>query len=180
MLQLDTQISTYYAGLRSLGYEPAGVIYDVLGKPKLRPLQATPIDQRKYRKKDGQLYADQRAEDETPDEYQLRIRDAIAEDPDRYFVRGTVVRFEQEERDAQWDAWQEARLIREAELAQRWPRNPDSCRRYGRVCTYFGVCTGTARLDDTSLFRRVENVHEELTPETGHDTTDTSDDTLRH
>lgn len=163
LLRLDTQVSTYYAGLRALGHKPAGVIYDVLGKPKLRPLAATPVEDRKYVQKTGALYANQRAEDETPAEYNVRIVEAIAEAPDRYFVRGDVVRLEDEEREAQWDAWNQTRMIRENELAKRFPRNPDSCRRFGRMCSFFDVCTGAASLDDERQFRRVENVHEELT-----------------
>lgn len=160
-LRLDTQVSTYYAGARALGYEPSGVIYDVLGKCKLRPLAATPLDKRRYTK-DGRPYAQQRETDESPDEYGLRVRDAIADAPDRYFVRGTVVRLEQEEKDAAWDTWQTARNIRDDEVTKRWPRNPDACRRFGRLCSYFEHCTGTASLDDPHLFRRVERVHEEL------------------
>lgn len=174
LLQLDTQVSMYYAGARALGFEPAGVIYDVLGKPRQKPKQATPVDKRKYRRnaKSDQpwhaeqiLHANQRFEDETPDEYAERVRDAIAADPDHYYVRGNVVRLDTEETDAQFDTWQHARAMREAQLAQRWPRNPDACRRFNRLCVYFGVCSGSASLDDQTLFRRVENVHQELTQE---------------
>jgi hypothetical protein len=163
LLQLDTQVSTYYAGARALGFEPAGVIYDVLGKSKLRPHQATPADKKKYTAT-GKLYANLRAEDETPQEYGQRVRDAMALSPDKYFVRGTVVRLEQEELDAQWDAWQQARLIREADLYERWPRNPDSCKRWGRTCSYFPVCTKVTSLQDLTKFQRVTHVHSELTP----------------
>lgn len=148
VLQVDTQVSTYYAGARALGFEPAGVIYDVLGKPKQRPLQANKS----------------RDQPESAADYQARIREAIASNPDRYYVRGTVVRLESEELDAQWDTWQVARLIRESELAKRWPRNPESCRRFGRMCSYFPVCSGTASLEDPARYRRALNVHEELTP----------------
>jgi hypothetical protein len=164
LLRLDTQVSTYYAGMRTLGYEPAGVIYDVLVKPKQRPLLATPPEQRQYTKRDGKLYANQRELDETPDEYQARVREAIAEAPDKFYARGTVVRLDGEERDAQWDTWLQAQLIRDNEHAQRWPRNPDSCRRYGRLCGYFDVCTNVVSLDDLTRFVRVDDVHPELAP----------------
>lgn len=160
-LQLDSQISVYFAGARSLGYEPAGCLYDVIGKPRIAPLKATPEDARKYTK-DGRLYANQRAEDETPDEYRERLVAKVAEDPDRFYQRGEVVRLETEERDSAFDTWQTARLMREAQLAQRYPRNPESCERYGRVCSYFGVCTGTASLEDPTRYQHVDNVHQEL------------------
>jgi PD-(D/E)XK nuclease superfamily len=164
-LQLDAQVSTYYAGARALGFDVSGVIYDVLGRPKLKPLKATPLEDRKYRKDDGVLYVNMRAEDETPLEYEVRVRDAIAEAPDRYYVRGEVVRLDDEEKLAAWDTWQLAQLLHEGERAGRYPRNPDACRRFGRLCSYFGVCTRTESLDDAERFRRVENVHEELTAE---------------
>lgn len=161
-LQIDPQISTYYAGARELGYDVSGCLYDVLAKPKQRPYKATPVEDRKYVQKTGALYANQREADETPDEYAARIRAAITADPDAYYQRGTVVRLESEERDAEQDRWQTARLIRESHLSGRFPRNPESCIRYERECDYFGVCTGTADLGDELLFRRTTNVHEEL------------------
>lgn len=163
-LQIDSQVSIYVGGGKSIGHDVAGCLYDVLGKPNLRPLKATPEESRKYTKQ-GHLYANQRAEDETPDEYRQRLIDHIAENPDRYYQRGDVVRLETEERDAAFDTWQTARMIREAELANSHPRNPESCGRYGRVCDFFGVCTGSASLDDTNLFRKVEHVHQELSGE---------------
>lgn len=161
-LQLDTQLSTYYAGMRALGFDPAGVIYDVLGKPQLRPYKATPLEERKYRQKDGVLYANQREHDETPVEFQARVREAIASEPDRYLLRGTVVRLVEEEVEAAYDTWQHARAIADSASSKHWPRNPDSCRRFGRLCSYFGVCTKTETLTDPALFRHVSNVHEEL------------------
>lgn len=166
-LRLNTQVSTYYAGARALGYAPAGVIYDVLGKFKHEPLLATPFDKRTYRKKDGALHASQRVEDETPDAYADRLRAAVAEVPDRYFVRGTVVRLESEEVDAQWDAWQQSIAIRNNTLMERWPRNPDGCVRYHRLCSYFGVCTGAESITDPALFRHVSDPHEELSADFG-------------
>ena len=160
-LTIDPQISTYFAGGKASGYAIEECIYDVLGKPGLRPTKATPMESRKYTK-DGKLYAAQHEHDETPAEFEARLAAHVAENPDRYFQRGTVVRLEQEEADAAHDTWHTARLIREAELANRWPRNPDACVRYGRTCHLFGVCTGSASLDDASLFRRTLNQHEEL------------------
>src|SRR5262245_7538076 len=54
-LSLDLQCSVYLIGAHALGFKPKGVLYDVLGKPRVAPLKATPQDQRKYRKVDGGL-----------------------------------------------------------------------------------------------------------------------------
>lgn len=160
-LRLDGQVSVYYAGATALGHTVDGCLYDVLVKPGQRPLKATPPESRKYTK-DGRLYAAQRDRDETPDEYRARVMAAVAEDPNAYFLRADVVRLEDEMREAMADVWDLGRALRENELAGRFPRNPDACVRYGRTCEFFGVCTGEASLDDTSLFRRVEAIHPEL------------------
>jgi len=164
-LLLDSQVSTYFAGTRALGYvDVAGCLYDVIGKPRHAPLKATPDEARKYTKA-GALYANQRADDETPDEYRERLIEAITEAPDKYFQRELVVRLPEEQRDAAYDAWATARQIREAELAGIHVRNVASCERYGRLCPYFPVCTRTATLEDATLYERVANVHPELTPD---------------
>ncbi len=161
-LKIDQQISAYYEGARALYGDVWGCIYDVIAKPAARPLKATPVENRKYKKKDGALYADQREHDETPDEYATRLTEIIIADPTTYFTRGEVVRLEEDMRDAQFDIWQTARALRESELANHWPRNPDACSRFGRTCEFLPVCCREASIDDPSLFRRVDNVNEEL------------------
>jgi PD-(D/E)XK nuclease superfamily len=164
-LRMDAQVSLYYHGARALGFDNiAGCIYDVLRKPAQRPLVATPPESRKYTK-GGALIASQRELDETPRQYAMRVAEAIASDVDRFYARGVIVRFEREEAEALWDVWQDARNIREAELAQRWPRNPDACERYGRMCSYWDVCTGVTALDDATQYRRADSAHEELAHE---------------
>lgn len=162
-LTLDAQVSTYFVGARSLGYEPAACVYDVIAKPKLAPLKATPVESRKYTKA-GTLDARQRETDESLGEFRARYREKIADDPSAVYQRGEVVRLEEEERDAAHDMWMTAVAIREARVSGRWPRNPDGCERYHRMCSFFGVCTRTASLDDAAQFRRAETTHEELTP----------------
>ena len=164
-LRMDGQVSAYHDGALALGHEVVGCVYDVLVKPRMRPLKATPMDARKY-KQNGALYANQRASDETLAEYRTRVREAIAAEPEAYLVREEIVRLEAELQDASADVWDSARMIRESELAGRWPRNPAACQAYGRDCEYFEVCSGGARLDDPTRFRRADRAHEELTPAT--------------
>lgn len=160
-LRLDTQVSVYFEGARALGYDVVGCIYDVIRKPGIRPLKATPPDAVKL-KKDGTPYANVRLTDETPDEYRARLRADIAEHPDRYYQRGDVVRLEHEVVEAAYDTWQTARLIREATVTDRHVRNSDACLRWGRPCQFFPVCAGEASLDDERLYRRAAVAHEEL------------------
>ena len=160
-LRLDSQIGTYYRGARALGHDVAGCIYDVIKKPTLRPYKVTPVEERKFTK-DGRLYANQRERDETPEEFRARLVADIAERPERYFVRGDVVRLEDEERDAAVDAWMTAQAMRDAARLERFPKNPEACVRYGRECDYFAACCKEAALDDPTRFRVAKTAHEEL------------------
>lgn len=182
-LMMDGQISIYFDGTVALGWQPEACVYDVLSKPQLRPSDVVPMldehgnkivrnaagervrnQQGKWRQtadKEQGFWLETRQE--TADEFFLRCGEAIAGDVNRYYSRGEVVRLEQELHDARADIWAEARTLRENELANRWPRNPEACRRNGNaLCPFFDVCSGQASLDDPSRFRRVEDVHPEL------------------
>lgn len=161
-LRLDGQASNYFVGARALGYDVEAAIYDVLGKPGIKPLRATPVESRKYVAKTGALYANQRAEDETVDEFRARFRETLATDPERFYQRVEVVRLDKERDDAAFDMWATGQQIRESQRLKRWPRNPGACSRWGRMCGFFDACTGAAGLDDTTRFRQVESAHEEL------------------
>lgn len=160
-LRLDSQISMYFLGAASLGYEVAACVYDVLGKPQIKPLKATPPESRKYTKA-GVLYAAQRESDETPDDYEGRLFEAISAEPDRYYARVEVVRLEDEIREHGYELWQQAALITETQRSGVAPKNADACFRFGRQCSFFPVCCGHARLDDPTKFKRLANVHREL------------------
>jgi len=162
LLKMDGQISIYFAGARALGHDVEGCIYDVIGKPSIRPLKATPLESRKFTK-DGALYKTQREVDETPAEYGARLKLDIESDPNAYYQRGEVVRLESEIAESMADSWQFARLLADSIRLNRAPRNPDACRRYHRVCEFFDACTGSASLDDRTLFTLNSNVHPELT-----------------
>ena len=166
-LRMNSQISMYLVGARSLGFEPRKVLYDVLGKVALRPKEATPTEARKYTKptkKDPtpRIYATQRETDESPAEFRVRVAQAIADDPNGYLQRGDVVRTDEDEQDSAADDWQQARAIADATKLGRYPRNPDSCQRYGGACEYLDVCTRLVQIDDPRYFRRSEGKHEEL------------------
>lgn len=156
-LAIDHQVSTYFEGAKALGHDLAGCIYDVIGKPKIKPLLATQEDKRKY-KKDGTLYASQRAHDETPEEYEERLMAAIGAEPERYFQRGTIARS-----DKEIDTWA-LDMVDASEIISsgRRTRNPSACRRWGRMCDFFSVCAGEVEITDPLHFRKVETIHEEL------------------
>lgn len=101
----------------------------------------------------GRLYAGQRDTDETVDEFRARLFEVVSAEPDKWVNRAPVVRLETEEVEAGIDAWQIGRLIREAQLGKRWPRNPDACQRYGRMCSYWPLCTRMGTTHDYTYKR---------------------------
>lgn len=193
-LRIDGQVSDYFAGAEALGHTADGCLYDVLGKPGIRPGTVPLTDEdglkivvdasgNRVRTKDGKRWrqtADAaegyllQTRPETPDEYRERIVELVSQQPDRFYQRGEVARLDADLEEARFDTWQIGKLIREAQLAGRAPRNPDACVRYGRKCAFFDVCTGAASLDDPTRFVRLDNVHPELTVE------DAANDTHNH
>ena len=160
-LAMDGQVSHYFVGAESLGFQVEGCLYDVLLRPRMKPLKATPPESRKYTK-DGRLYAAQRETDESPDEYAARLRADRDAAPEKYFQRREVPRTEDDLRDYLFDAWAEARTLRESELAGRAPRSPEACFRFG-VCPFFEHCANGLRLEDApDQFEQVGHVHPEL------------------
>lgn len=175
-LTLDSQVSIYLDAARANGFDARGVLYDVLGKPKLDPYKATPVEERKYtdkasKTKDGtvrpvgSLYANQREADETPAEFEARLTEQVGQQPDRYYQRGPIVRLESEVQEQRAELWQLALQLRENQRRGFHPRNPGSCEKWGRLCEFWTTCAGQGSLHDTTLYRQVTNVHPELESE---------------
>lgn len=166
VVALDPQVSTYMSAAKQLGHNPRDTIYDVIRKPNLLPLKATPEELKKYTKPTAKepiprLYANQREEDETPEEYRQRIRTEISSNPEKYFARKAIVRLESDDEKHAEDVRQTAEMIRFSTEHDAWPRTPTACERYGRLCDYHDVCSGSASIDD-SRFETKEKEHEEL------------------
>lgn len=177
-LRMDSQASIYFDGAKSAGFDPLQVVYDVVGKPKIRRLEATPEAERKYTKATTtkgagggsvvvppRLYANQRAADETPDEWRLRLRELLTspEGQARYYVRDNVARTDAMMAMHRADLWAQAQ-----EMAQGTDyRNPDACVLYGRTCAFHDVCStgNTALLDDRERFVKLADPHVELASE---------------
>lgn len=159
-LVMDPQIGHYLIGALATGHDVKGVLYDVLGKPLQRPAKATPKDKR-Y-KKDGGLKANARIEDESPQAYTQRVRDAISNDTDRFLHRTRIVQTDKDLADYADMAWVWADIMREITNKGRAPKNPDECDRFGR-CHFWNHCAYGFELEDhPDLWRRATRTHEEL------------------
>jgi hypothetical protein len=167
-LRMCSQISTYLMAVKAMKLEePAGVLYDVLKKPAIKPLLATPENKRKYTK-DGKLYAAQRDTDETPDEYYQRCLATIGEHPEEYYQHYEVVRLESEVRESAANLWHIGAQIRQSMHDNRWPQNPDNCRsEFGFYCDYWPICTGKSTPEDSTLYEH-RRPHSELSENHGN------------
>jgi hypothetical protein len=164
---LDPQVSTYEAAAREMGYDIRDTIYDVIRKPEMQPLKATPEEQRKYTKPTKsepvpRLYANQRETDESLEEYRDRLTKDIVARPDWYFQRMTIVRLERDTEEHHSDVKQTAAAIRFATENDAWPRSPNACERFRRLCEYHPVCSGQTTIDDGTHFETKSRQHEEL------------------
>ena len=122
----DVQVSMYRAA-----FPGATILYDVIRKPALRPLRAG------------------KPNEESAEEFVARCIAAMAEEPEKYFQRATVVRLESEDEAFARDVVSVDRLRRGSEH----PRSAGNCFAYGSRCGYFDVCWGSASLSDDSVFR---------------------------
>ena len=163
-LRIDSQISLYYLAAQMLGYDVQTVLYDVIGKPSIRPYKATPLEKRKYKKTTGELYANQHEDNETPTEYGERIREDMTEQPNNYYARREIPRMESDLEEFKYELWQMSKLLHDCKKFGRWPRNTGACIGFGR-CPYFELCTGGYDINSGELpagYVIVENVHQEL------------------
>lgn len=167
-LKMDPQVSIYHRGVASLGHiDLDGCLYDVVDRPKVKPLKATPAEKRKYTKPTkkepvSRLYANQRETDETVDEYRERLAGQIMATPEAFFARAEVVRLEEELQASDRDIEEVALQIRQGSLTGVAPRNPGACFQYNRPCEFLDACSGAAALDDPTKFKRLETAHPEL------------------
>lgn len=182
-LTLDEQISFYWAALEHVGLKPSFMAYDVLKKPKEKPLLKTPNPQYTLgkpevaakpptkKKPEGtpfrpaeppRLYSGQRLEDETPEEYYNRLIVSYKEEPESKIIRVRVQRFESERKKFHLSVWQEAQIMGICEQLDIHPPNSDACFVHGSPCEFFGVCEGTADINDKRLFKKMDTVNPEL------------------
>lgn len=137
-LRLDQQVSRYVLAAREAGHDIRTVVYDVTRRPQLRPLKATPIEDRKFTKA-GTLYANQRLLDETPSEYGDRVQAAIVEAPEKHFQRHEIARTDDDIREFEQELWDTQKLLSDCRRHDRWYRNANACTMPWR-CDYLSIC----------------------------------------
>lgn len=159
-LAMDPQITHYLIGSSSMGLSPKGILYDVLRRPTLRPLGATPLESRRFTK-DGRLDARQRTVDEGAMEYHDRVAARIAQNPNEFFAQRKVARSIDDLSEYLHDIWNVSLSMHEAERSGAHPRNPDACNRYG-PCPWWEHCASGLSLDDNPGWKRIDTPHPEM------------------
>jgi hypothetical protein len=201
-LRIDGQVSAYFPGAKSKGFECDDLLYDVLHKPQVRPRnipqldaaglkQVVDADGVRQMNKDGKTWKQAPgaasegltllSRDETPDEFEARIWEDIQADPDKYYRRLSIVRSDEDMLEYFDDMWAVGREIADAQKSGRFPRNPRSCDNYG-LCQYFDVCGGQESIDNPQKFKTTQR-HQELVEAaersaiTAESTTETTEET---
>jgi hypothetical protein len=136
-LQIDAQISIYV-----LATGAKGAYYDAVRKPTIKLC----------------------GKDADAETFRQRCVEQRTETPDAWHQWREVVKSADDIAEAQLDLWQSAHTLSDCERMGRYPRQSRSCRGLFGRCPYIGVCVGTARIDDDTLFRSKVSEHEELSP----------------
>jgi len=187
-LHIALQPSLYLLAAQQLGKwdDIFTILFDVIKKPLLRPLTLPQVDKdglkivldadgNRVLKKDG---APRTTSDtahgykmltriERPEEFGERVKMAFLKSDLPMFRREEVVRLPNDMEETRYALWQMAAILRENDIAGRWPRNDGRCTTYGR-CPYFALCTGSYDIRSQEVppgFILVNDTHPELTEE---------------
>ena len=169
-LRCDQQISLYIIAAQQADVDVSEVLYDVMRKPTIHPYRATPKEKLRYRK-DGELYANCREINESPDDYGERLWQDILERPEFYYQRREVPRLHDELELCKQEAWAIA----------DWLRKGYSFRNVSYLCSkceFVTLCLQSISVDLDNIpvgFNLLENKHPEL--EENNDNNSTTDST---
>lgn len=179
-MQIDHQITGYVHAARQLGFDVATVLYDVTRKPVIEPSPVPIIDDLgvnivldangervKTQKGTWRTTSDKergyvlQTRPMTVQEWGEKLTDDIVKRPEFYFNRTEIARLDCDILDYQYERWEVAQTIREAQRNNRWFRtvSKNTC----NFCAWFTLCTNS--FDPENLpegFIRVENIHPEL------------------
>jgi hypothetical protein len=186
-LAVDTQADTYAQARRQQGRPVAGILYDVIRRPQVKPRlvpkgsparsdeqnAGTRLELQRRKAYFGWPVQRQQREEffrgdgrETPALYSARLAADTIRRPGWYFQRRLVPRSEEQLARHRHDLWQTAVEIRLARGAGRHYANSDACMAYGRPCPYLPICCGRDA-PDSDRWKPAVCVHPELRDELG-------------
>ena len=180
-LQIDTQITIYTYAARILGYNPVGVLYDVIRKPSIKPSNVPILDddglkvvldeagervltaQGKPRQSadraKGFVLQSRRM---TVEEWSQKLQCDVELRPEWYFAKKYIARLDDDLEEMLKENWEIQATIKDAQKNGSHYKtvNLGSC----SYCSYFGLCTSKfdfeKRVPDG--FERLVDVNPEL------------------
>lgn len=155
-IDLDLQSALYFDAARELGYQPAGVLYDVIRRPDFDDPKPAP-----QLKKDGTPRA-QKADvqytnprhGEPAAVYEERVYQLAISNPGDYFHRRALTIEPWQIEEAREDVRAAALEIAWRTRSEAWPRVGDRyvCAARGMVCPWIDVCGRRQSAEDDRLF----------------------------
>lgn len=169
-MDLDGQPSQYQLLLYANGVKVTSTVWDVARKPSIRPKKPTKMLADAV--VSTGMYLGEKlpntfkafsggAEKETPAMFEIRVRQTIAENPDKYFQRRRVTRSREELAEYLNELYLISREIDQTREHGSHFRNPGSCFLYGSPCKFLGICSGWDT-PDSARWERKGCVHAEL------------------
>jgi hypothetical protein len=160
------QTLVYNRVLNQMGYDIQGVMYDLVGKPTIKRLLATPVEKRRYTKDKGtgqmRLHAKQRDQDESDSGFLSRLREWYRNHPEALH-RELIIYTEEQLDSIEQDVRNEVKRLQWHIQSGVWPRSLSSCHRFNRPCEFSPLCqSGGNSLVLETHYQRRDKIHSEL------------------
>jgi CRISPR/Cas system-associated exonuclease Cas4 (RecB family) len=157
ILTLDSQITLYVYAAQRLGYEVDTVLYDVIRKPSIKPLDVPVLDDEglkivfdRANHRVLNVNGKPRQTASTADGYRIvtrpmaagewasRLSDDILSRPKYYFGRQEIPRLHDDLDEAAWELWDISQSVQIATARKHWYKtcSRDTC----KYCPYIGLC----------------------------------------
>ncbi|MAH46993.1 hypothetical protein CMI37_14295 [Candidatus Pacearchaeota archaeon] len=174
-LIVENQATLYLLAQHYQNVAAAGVMWDAIHKPAIRPKSLPKAEQKAItslgtycgfgvsENTKNHVLATGREDAEL---FEYRVARACLDDPERYFKRKPTLRLREELAAYAEELWQ---LTQEVAACRRGVaktdhlpiRNSGACLMHGRPCEYLGICSNMDS-PDSDKWRSRESVHEEL------------------
>ena len=152
----------YNWALRRLGYDIAGIIYDVTRKPNIKRKLATPRDKWKYKKDGETLHSGQRKSDETQADYVARIKQWYVGKDDSVWQE-IIVHSPAQLAAIEVDVGKILKALVFYRETDNWPRSLSACYAWNRACEFAPYCSsGNDELILSTLYKKRDRVFENL------------------
>lgn len=143
-LWTDFQIRLYRPAIeKQLGLKIAGVIYNILGKTRIRPAQGETDFEYQARVDASKTGKIKRKVAESDEEFLARLKEYYSR-PEA-FHREKIYFTEEDERLIQAEVWELTQNILEARRSGMWYQNSTYCFHWNRACPYYPLCRANGK-----------------------------------